>query len=1047
MSIWLKKSPLFGVAAIWFLAASSQNPGIMWGQNQEADNPATLETVTVEGERPQWERVLSPGSMSIVITDQFKGEQKNLATLLENVPGLFVHRVTGNGQFTTVKVRGSTGAQVNVYVDGVLQNLGNDVAVDISLIPVSQVARVEVYRGYIPARFAGSPIGGVINVVTKKPEKLGADLSVGASSYNTQNYTVTASLPTIFDGALLIGAHRDKSDNDFRIRHAGTFRGFLNLAEDSWQKLAAYSNNDFLLKWQNERFSLKTGYKTTWRQLPNAFNRPLGGIGPYRTQNVNHKDLVLGYRDTWGNLDLGVQAHYLNQDKRHNSHDLPTPNSTFFPALPGMLYDYRETERFGGQIDLSYKLGESNLLEFHGDYSHEKTNVDANAWTAWDFNTGAYVPYPNYRLFPVYIEKRWHLQLQDTITMGAAKDLKLTLSYRLDGVKSQGNSRYDNLTLGSWGMALKKELTPNVTFRTTAGTFNRYPNFTERFGDGYYVLPAYYAANSRFYPNPTWERGEQWDIGVDTRGHLLGAALYSSASYFNRYTKNIITMYTNPDFAYYRNTGAGKVQGVEFEGGAYWKKFDLDASFTWQRGNINRHIAAWAFYTTEGFVDPIPNLPQIQYKIRGTYRPAGWLSLFAEYSYTDDLYNSMYASGTNEDWVMDTHLSVTNAGLRWNVYDNFTLTTGVNDILNNSIKQYQILKNRGTVFTSTVPYPQVGRVFFATLEYSFDNGSSTPTADHGSPFDTPEAAGDGAGGPFYLATKAIYSKVKTDLSGEMWRYGAGDTNGTYDPNQNYFCQGYDEPYNFDEWTFTQPCYIFPRGFNYDRPVPGGNGSHSTTNAALSFGVDFHKLNGFPIRLELEGTLHDRQNIDYNTNNDVRIDLDNTTWFLDQPAKVNIFEGKQNMSARTYNVFLNGFIDWRNKTRFTPYVGGGLGLTHFHVETKQDIAIEYDHTRTGFNSVWFNPSHTARIFRTRDRKWDFAWNFSVGCSYQVSDNAAIDISYRYVDLGAIKIRPSLTGAYRQGLSSTVPATIYYADNSGQTLKMSAHQAVLTLRFYL
>lgn len=68
-------------------------------------------------------------------------------------------------------MRGSTGAQVNVYVDGVLMNLNGEAAVNLSAIPVDNVERVEVYRGYVPARFSGAPLGGVINIVTKKPRE------------------------------------------------------------------------------------------------------------------------------------------------------------------------------------------------------------------------------------------------------------------------------------------------------------------------------------------------------------------------------------------------------------------------------------------------------------------------------------------------------------------------------------------------------------------------------------------------------------------------------------------------------------------------------------------------------------------------------------------------------------------------------------------------------------------------------------------------------------------------------------------------------------
>lgn len=96
----------------------------------------TLEGVTVEAKRPDWEAKLSPGTVTVIRPDDYKGEQKDLPDLLKMVPGVHVREVNGKGQYTTVSVRGSTAAQVGVFVDGVLFNLGGDAAVDGFLVPV-----------------------------------------------------------------------------------------------------------------------------------------------------------------------------------------------------------------------------------------------------------------------------------------------------------------------------------------------------------------------------------------------------------------------------------------------------------------------------------------------------------------------------------------------------------------------------------------------------------------------------------------------------------------------------------------------------------------------------------------------------------------------------------------------------------------------------------------------------------------------------------------------------------------------------------------------
>ena len=67
-----------------------------------------LEGVTVEAKRPDWEAKLSPGTVTVIRPDDYKGEQKDLPDLLKMVPGVHVRELNGKGQYTTVSVRGST---------------------------------------------------------------------------------------------------------------------------------------------------------------------------------------------------------------------------------------------------------------------------------------------------------------------------------------------------------------------------------------------------------------------------------------------------------------------------------------------------------------------------------------------------------------------------------------------------------------------------------------------------------------------------------------------------------------------------------------------------------------------------------------------------------------------------------------------------------------------------------------------------------------------------------------------------------------------------
>ena len=177
-----------------------------------------MEGITVEAKRPDWEEKLSPGTVTVIRPDDYKGEQKDLADFLKMVPGVHVREVNGKGQYTTVSVRGSTTAQVGVFVDGVLFNLGGDAAADISTIPVHNVERIEVYRGYIPSRFGGTFIGGVINIVTKKPNRGNVTASVGRGSFGGKKANLQFDLP-LGDGTLMVGINHDESKGNFKYKN------------------------------------------------------------------------------------------------------------------------------------------------------------------------------------------------------------------------------------------------------------------------------------------------------------------------------------------------------------------------------------------------------------------------------------------------------------------------------------------------------------------------------------------------------------------------------------------------------------------------------------------------------------------------------------------------------------------------------------------------------------------------------------------------------------------------------------------------------------
>lgn len=265
----------------------------------------SLDTMTVEAKRPDWESKLSPGTVNIVRPDEFKGEQKSLPDLLLTVPGVHVREVNGKGQYTTVTMRGSTAAQVGIFIDGVLANLGGDTAVDLSTIPVKNVERIEVYRGYIPSRFGGTFMGGVINIVTKKPETTDVSLEVGKSSYGGKRGSMEITAP-LGDGSLMVGTNYESSDGDFKYKNYAAER-YLPYGEQQiagQQKVIDNFNNetiDYMTKGavinlQQEQIDYYKANNDAW-------------LGFVRSDSL--KDAIYDNRYEYAKKDVGNSNLYL----------------------------------------------------------------------------------------------------------------------------------------------------------------------------------------------------------------------------------------------------------------------------------------------------------------------------------------------------------------------------------------------------------------------------------------------------------------------------------------------------------------------------------------------------------------------------------------------------------------------------------------------------------------------------------------------------------------------------------------------------------------
>jgi vitamin B12 transporter len=106
---------------------------------------------------------------TVIPVEDRRAEGKSVLDLLEESPGVLVRRFGGEGQPAEISIRGSTASQVVVQLDGVPLNSAQVGAVDLSTLPVGLLERIEVSRGGGSVQAGSDAIGGVVNLVTRRP--------------------------------------------------------------------------------------------------------------------------------------------------------------------------------------------------------------------------------------------------------------------------------------------------------------------------------------------------------------------------------------------------------------------------------------------------------------------------------------------------------------------------------------------------------------------------------------------------------------------------------------------------------------------------------------------------------------------------------------------------------------------------------------------------------------------------------------------------------------------------------------------------------------
>ena len=190
-----------------------------------------IEPVVVTATRAEIGVRESPASISVVSAPQI--ERRNayrLGDVLAEVPGLYLRGSAFGTGFpasgaTSISLRGiPRTTRTLVLVDGLPVNTALSGGIDLSGMQMEDVRRIEVVRGPYSALYGGYAMGGVINVVTKLPDKEELQARLGAGFGDMAPSSAAFAWRNRFDGGLgvsLAAGYRDSNgwrDSDYVVK-------------------------------------------------------------------------------------------------------------------------------------------------------------------------------------------------------------------------------------------------------------------------------------------------------------------------------------------------------------------------------------------------------------------------------------------------------------------------------------------------------------------------------------------------------------------------------------------------------------------------------------------------------------------------------------------------------------------------------------------------------------------------------------------------------------------------------------------------------------
>jgi ferric enterobactin receptor len=702
-------------------------------------NALVIENTTVTAEQ---EAKQALGSSIITAEDIARHPPANdLSDIIRRQPGV---NLTGNsatgarGNNRQIDLRGMGPENTLILIDGKPSSARNavryggsgerDTRGETNWVPAEAVERIEILRGPAAARYGSGAMGGVVNIITKRPTQelqgkvslytlMPEDKAEGGSKRANFNLSggLTDDLAFRVYGGL---AKTDADDLDINADHANSalVGGREGVRNKDINGLLSWHLND------EHTFELSSGYSRQGNIYAGdtmnsnggsnvAYISSLYGNETNVMQRSNFDLTHLGNFD-WGSTKSSITYEYV-RNWRLNEGMAGGPEGSINDT--GADMSRLRNTRLSSEASVPFSLGSSeHMLTFGGEYLYETLN-DQGSFRPQSFDPsgGSGDSIAGFSRDASKISaKSFAFFTEDNIVIG---DTTITPGLRLDHHEEFG----DNL---SPSLNASHKLTDNLTLKGGIARAYKTPNLYQynpnyllySRGNGCSVQQTnsggcYLQGNADLDPEISINK----EIGLlYDRGTWRTSATYFRNDYKNKIVGGTDVVYSINDgrrVTQWENAGKALVEGLE---GNFFMELtptlEWNTNLTWMLKNDNRDTG-----------EPLSVIPEYTVNTTLDWQATDKLSFQVAGTYFGKQKSPTYNIRTQQDYDEVAQEDVKAYGLvdvstGYKLSDNYDVRLGVSNLFDK-----QIYRGGNTSSSGANTYNQPGRGVFAALNISF----------------------------------------------------------------------------------------------------------------------------------------------------------------------------------------------------------------------------------------------------------------------------------------------------------------------------------------